>query len=322
MAWFSKGIKWQSSKPHLLYLSKFLSPRSMDEFSKSEVWAEVLKDKTNRINKLFLDKGLLRKGDLNEKMDAKFKGSDVKSLLKERNLPVTGKKLILIEKLLQSDRDGMNSLVQNFDIIICTERGRSIAEDFLKKEEEIKQTVEQNTVLLLREGKFREARICIANYEAEQVFQRGMEIDWKNYKPSREEPILKMIFSKTPTMLKSLNREQIDVLRLVAGMMELWGTNTGKKWLPVNFSIPLLIDVDSAARMLLFHASFLNDIMRFKKSGIEFVQIMSDGTSCEKCKKHAGEKFKIDQVIELPNPECTHRLGCRCMLLPIIDIPQ
>jgi hypothetical protein len=292
----------------------------MEEFSKSDVWEEVLKEKTPKIIKLFLDEGLLRKGELNEKMDAKFKGSDLKSLLKERNLPVTGKKSILIEKLLQSDREGMNNLLQNFDTIICTEKGKSIADDFLKKEEEIKNAVEQRTVHLLQKGKFYEARICIANYEAEQVFQRGIGIDWKNHKPNREEPILKVIFSKTPTMLKSLNQEQIDALRLAAGMMELWGTNTGKKWLPVNFSIPLQIDVDSAARMFLFYANFINSKKRYKDSNVEFVTIISSHDPCENCKKHSGKQYRIDQVMELPNPECTHKMGCRCDIVPIIEI--
>lgn len=315
--------KWQSSKPYLQLLCNFRSPRFMDEFVHSEYWAEDLSEKPENVIKMFIDEGLVRKGDLNEKMDAKFKVSELKSLSKARNLPLTGKKAALIEKLIQSDRSSMESLLNNAEILTCTEKGRAIADEFLKGQEEIKNRVELTTISLLREGKFREAIKTVADYRGPpRVIKDGSGINWGMQNPDRDESKLKTIFSKTPSILRSLEKEQIDALRIAAGMMVIWGSNSGKKWLPENFSIPLQINVDTAVRMLSFHGSYLYDIKRFKNSDIKFVQILSTETSCENCKKYAGKKYPIDQVVELPNPECTHEMGCRCCLTAIIDIPR
>ncbi|QQR70876.1 MAG: SAP domain-containing protein [Methanolinea sp.] len=81
----------------------------------------------------FLKEGLLRVANLQEKMDAKFKLTDLKPLLKTRNLPVTGKKNLLIDRLIQADREAIESLVTDVNVLICSDKGKLIAEDYLKK---------------------------------------------------------------------------------------------------------------------------------------------------------------------------------------------
>jgi len=273
---------------------------------------------------MFIDERLVRKGDLNEKMEAKFKVSDLKSLSKERNLPSTGKKAALIDRLIQSDRLGMESLVSNIEILTCTDDGRAIAEEFITREEELKSRVEKKTVGLLKEGKYREAISAVADYRGppKEIKDRsGMVFGMQN--PERDEAQLKTIFSKTPSTLQSLNDEQLNALRIAAGMMVIWGSNNGKKWLPEDFSNPSNISVEAAMRTLLSHGVFLENIQRYKKAGVKFVRILSAGTlSCENCRKHEGRVYPIDQVIALPNPECTHEMGCRCCLVAEIEIPK
>ena len=38
------GTDWRKSPAHLLLLSKFLEPRTVEDFSKSDNWKEVLKE--------------------------------------------------------------------------------------------------------------------------------------------------------------------------------------------------------------------------------------------------------------------------------------
>lgn len=315
---FSTKKTWQSSKSHLLLLSKFLSPRVKDDFINSEVWSEVLNEPIEKVIKTFLKDGLLREADLQEKINAKFKVKDLKSLLKTRNLPVTGKKALLIERLIQADKGGMEYLVSGIDVLICSDKGEQIAEEYLEKEREIRLATEHLVLSSLLKGNYHDACMMVANFEAEQVFQRGIGIDWINYNPKSDEYILKLIFSKSPKILNEYSQEQIKILRPASAMMHLWGVNVGKQWIPTDFDSSHKINPDTAIRMILFHALFLSSISRYKKSNFKFVEILTVPDSCENCKKHAGKIFDIDSVPELPNAECTHEKGCRCCIVPKI----
>ena len=102
-------------------------------------------------------------------------------------------------------------------------------------------------------------------------------------------------------------------------MMELLGTNTATKWLPSNFETSLSIDSDSAARMLLFNAMNIAHLKQYKESGPKYVEVLGAPNSCPFCKNIAGKRYAINQAPTLPNPRCTHELGCRCVYLPCID---
>ena len=99
----------------------------------------------------------------------------------------------------------------------------------------------------------------------------------------------------------------------------LMGTNQVKEWLPLNFETGLAIDNDAAARMFVFYASHQADVANYRQSGVvKQVEVLAAQNSCEACKKISGKKFKLNQVIELPYEYCTHEMGCRCILIPVI----
>ncbi len=58
----------------------------------------------------------------------------------------------------------------------------------------------------------------------------------------------------------------------------------------------------------------------FKKSGIKYVTIecCNDDRDCPAVKKYCNREFKINQVPDLPLPECTAEY-CRCMYSPILS---
>lgn len=305
------------SKAHLLFLAKFLHPRLKNDVI-SPGWAKVLNEPSEKAIETFLKEDLLRNGAIQEKIELKFKVIDLKSLLKERNLPINGKKSQLIERLIQNDKEKMESLVSDVEIIICSEKGKLIAEEYLEKEKENKLAIEQKVRSLIQEGNFIDAVKAVSSFEAEQVFPRGFCVDWRNYNPKDGEYILNLIYSKTPKILDSYTREQIDILRPLAAMMYLWGTNESDKGIPSNFFPPNRFDTKTAANLILKHALFLSSIEEFKKSGIENVEIIGTSDSCEECKKNDRKIFKIDAVPELPCCNCSHKLGCRCTVAPVV----
>jgi hypothetical protein len=163
---------------------------------------------------------------------------------------------------------------------------------------------------------FKEASLAVAEYEAPQVFARGVGVDWKHYNPNRDIQILQNIYENKPQILNRLDDSKLDSLRLGAAMMLLWGTSKATKWIPADFETDLSMDADVAARMLLFNAQSIVTLKQFKEMGIECVDVLGTRDSCESCKEIAGKIYRLSEAPTLPNPNCTHEMGCRCAHLP------
>lgn len=177
--------------------------------------------------------------------------------------------------------------------------------------------IEQQVMEYLKKRKLKEASLAVAAYEAEQVFPRGTGIDWKRYNPERDVEMLSNIFKNKPGILARLGNDKLEALRIGACMMALWGENKAKKWLPVNFETGLPFDNDTTARMFLFHAVHRATLERYHSEGLEHVEILAAPDSCESCGKLAGT-YKLNEAPELPNPNCTGKMGCRCTFLPVV----
>ena len=242
------------------------------------------------------------------------KVSDLKSMLKERSLPVSGRKRDLIERLIQSDPEKMKKATRGLKVLQCSQQGRAIAEHYLAREKEKRALLEQQVLNLLRQRRFREASLFVASFESEQVFPRGLGIDWSNYDPAHDVKVLNIIFNSKPHILAPLNNEYLDRLRIAAGMMYLWGTNRIKGWLPPDFKTTLSMDNDAIARMIVFHATHQVQMDQYRKTGVKKIKIITanDTYVCEACRKLASKEYKLNKVPELPYEKCTSEMGCRC----------
>jgi hypothetical protein len=123
-------------------------------------------------------------------------------------------------------------------------------------------------------------------------------------------------------MLESLPQARLKQLRILAGMMLLWGVNTANKWIDAAFETGISLDVDSAARLLLASAYNQNALQEFRKSNvIGKVKIYgaNDRAMCSECRKLTELEFSIDEAPELPHVKCISPLGCRCYYHPIVS---
>lgn len=313
---FLFGTDWRKSPAHLLLLGKFLEPRTAEDFSKSDKWNDVLKESPQQAIKRFIDDGMLTRADLSGHLTYKFKVNELKDMLKQRGLPVSGRKEDLIARLVQADTEGMKKAVAGLSVIHCTEQGRTIVGQYLNGEKEKRTKVEHEVMDAIRKRKFKEASRLVAAFESEQVFQRGIGIDWNNYSTSRDVAILRNIFDSTPKKLTSLKADFSEQLRIAAGMMHLWGTNRGKEWLSPGETTGLGIDSDSAIRMLLSYAMYRHEIADYKRIGVKTVKILTcnDSHVCDECRKLASKNHKLSEVPELPYEKCTCEFGCRCWI--------
>jgi hypothetical protein len=307
------------SKAHLLLLSKFLVPHTINDFAQSD-WASVLGETGRQAIERFRNDGLLTEAGLNAQLGYKYKVSELKDMLKHYGLSVSGRKDDLIQRLIQVDPEGMKKKTAALVVWQCSESGKGIAEEFLFEENHKRKGVEQKVIECLRQRKFEEASLAVASFEAEQVFSRGLGIDWKHHDPAGDVATLKAIFNAKPRILKQLDDEPLEALRIGAGMMGLWGTNTAREWLPADLKTGLALDDDTAARMFLFLAIHQTSPMNYRQSGVvKSVEVLSAPNSCDTCKRLAGKKYKLDKVPELPYEHCTHDMGCRCTLVPVTE---
>lgn len=313
---FTKGFNWKNSQAHLLLLSKFLNGQEIDYFIKSGNWEQPLNEAPQKAIERFVDEGLLKIADLETVVSYKHKVSDLRNLLKQRGLAISGTKDELVKRILQADQVGMSKLTVGIKLLTCTQAGREIAQQYLDAQKEERLRVEQQVMDYLVNRMFREASLAVANYEAGQVFSRGIGVDWRHHNPGRDIQILQHVYGNKPEILNRLEDSKLDSLRLGAGMMFLWGENRATKWIPRDFETGLSMDTDAAARMFLFSAQSIVTLKQYKEMGVKYVEVLVTPGSCESCKKIAGKTYNLNEAPTLPNPNCTHEMGCRCVHLP------
>lgn len=234
-----------------------------------------------------------------------------------------------------TDKIGMENLVSDLLVLLCTDDGRKIAEEYLKNEKEKRIVAEQQTIQYLQNRKFKEACLIVSHYEADQVFQRGISINllighyeadqifqweignnnWDKYTPESDIDMLNDIFSTKPKVLKEMDSSKYEKLRIYASMDYLWGTNKSDNWIDSDFETGVRYDVTTASRLIEFNAYFKRDMRDFVLNGAKKVYINSyvnDDLVCPACKKISGKRFNISEIPELPYEQCTSEMGCRC----------
>lgn len=83
----------QTSRAHLLLLTKFLTYDTPARYANAVYWEPVLKESAQKAIQRFLENGMLEPAGLHELLDFKFKATDLKSMLKERGFKVSSKKM-------------------------------------------------------------------------------------------------------------------------------------------------------------------------------------------------------------------------------------
>ena len=321
--WFKAKMQretdyWRFSKAHLLMLSKFCQPESVARFQSDPNWTTALGEPPREAIQAMRSAGMLRACELNELLEAKFKGSDLKHMLKAAGQKVSGRKSEQAKRLAEHDEAGARQAVGDFFALCCTNEGERLARDYLAQQETVRTNAEQEAIDKLRDRDFNGAAAVVRAFEADQVFSRGMGINWSKTTMTNEVRQLELVFRDVPAILNGIGEKDLQDLRIAAGMMLLWGSNTAKRWFPGEIPTAGHLSGDAAARMLVFYAHHKDGLKDLKKEGIKSVQIMgaNDRNQCEACRALDGKEFSLSKVPELPLGKCTCDLGCRCHYMP------
>lgn len=317
---------WKTSLAHLELLSKFIKPLPLyyiPDSYRGPSWYEALKESSLSVIRRFIEAGYLVRPNLYALMEYKFKIPDLKRLCADRNLPVSGKKSDLINRLILADMVSMQTEVDDLQIFVCSDQGKPLAQAHLEMRKQEREEAESMVIESLKKRDFSQAKRVVAKYEANQVFPRGLGIDWDRESlltNPRDIYILKSIFEDLPTVAKGLDPQVIDQFRLAAGVMHLWGSDKIAKSLLEGFGeLSNKFENIDFARMLWSSAVNKVELIEYrelanslgeKKYKVE-IDTANDEYVCDACKKLAKKKYPLfSDVPELPHPGCTH--ACRC----------
>jgi hypothetical protein len=317
MPFWAKKIDWEKSPAHQELLGMFLKQYRLKDLYQNKgwfsEWHRVLGESPKAAIDRYITNGYLVLAPLTNILDCSFKLNELKELAKKYGIPVSGKKADLISRLVSHDEKGLIQKVSRItDVYSCSELGRQITEKYKQFRKEEYSQCEMDMLEAFRNKRLSEAVNLFAAYQKNQVFPTG---DFTKGTIANLEYSLKFVFSAHPGILTDIDDQTLDSFRVAAGMNQLWMSGISPKWLPDNFIWNHRLDIDTACDMLGFyaiHQKQLNDFRHMDRRYIKGVQISSADDSCNQCKKFKKKVFDLDHPPELPNPNCTNKMGCRC----------
>ena len=314
------GTALPTQPAQLALLAKFLRGADPAEVAHPG-WDNALGEPAISVIQRFQRSGWLVDAPPASKLDYAFKVPELKAQLKARSLPVSGKKDLLISRLLEADPQGIAQLVGGVPVWICSPEATILATDFKEDRQEREDLAHATAFQALTEGRAGDAAQAIIAFERTEVLPRGMGIDWHSegaaaHMKGQANAILKV----SPGILSGVPPEEMPQLRAIAAMQALTGESRSKRWLHEGLRGHPTLDIETAVRMLLFAGTHIQRLAQMRQAGIKEVKVMHLGEySCEACQQFGDQIFSVDKAPELPHPGCTHEMGCRCGYEPMLD---
>ena len=122
---FGLGFNWRKSQAHVMLLGCFRYPHSLDEIDPAHSWDRGLGEPLAKAVKRFIDEGLvIRVTDINRLLYVKHGPADLKQVMRQLGLKVSGNKQQLIQRWLETDPDGAKQSIANMEVYECTEKAQ------------------------------------------------------------------------------------------------------------------------------------------------------------------------------------------------------
>lgn len=300
-------------RAHLALLANFRHPSDPADVVQP-YWNEVLPGSVDATLAYFRRNGWLVDAPWQEVFATRYRAQDLKELLRERGLRVSGKKAELAARLIEADAEGMHQHVMSVKAWVLSPTMAGHVEKHLSAEKAAETQAHDAAFSALQGGRVRKAVNTIVTYERTRLFSRGLGIDW--HREAIGEYMFKQaqaILQSSPGILRDVPAHELKLLRPIAALLELTGENRAKPWLPTDLAGHPRLEIETVVRMLLFHGRNTAQLQDLRQAGCKQVDVATcGGDSCSTCQQMDGKTFAIDRVPELPNPHCTHELGCRC----------
>lgn len=281
--------------------------------------------------------GHLQEASIARKVDARFRLTELKPLLKGRGLKQAGKKAELIERLLAHvDPAEARALVHGLDLFELTHSGEALVVDLRARQEKALREAEGGIRAALARRDVREAGRVLARYEAGRPFQRGLGMNWADGVPDGmlakttallDDPLEDL---DVPDELKPRIRVELATSDLMGERPEEWGRRvlavTGGS-LP-SASLDAFLrdpcggfassfepdDVEGRAELWahthIFRASARSQLAEYRRTrAADGVSILG-GEECDVCSK-GPRNFPWNRADDIPL--LPRHYGCRCL---------
>jgi hypothetical protein len=125
-------LKEKAQKKLLSEFAKPMRPNGYDGVMLQRQLDEPMIDVVNR----FIEGRLIKICDVQSGLQYGFNAKQLQGYLKERGLKVSGKKAELIDRLLAHDVAGMTDLIKTERLLVLTERGSQIVDEFREQQKQ------------------------------------------------------------------------------------------------------------------------------------------------------------------------------------------
>ncbi|MCG3142237.1 MAG: hypothetical protein HDKAJFGB_03645 [Anaerolineae bacterium] len=307
------NFKWQESSPYLDLLEKFTKPRDVNQVVTWQFVRQTIGEDTEFAIDRFIRDGALIPSTIEETLECIFQVAQLKKLLQERNLKLSGSKSELVERLVLSDRSGMEKIARKGRVMKCSATALELLSEHEQKKQLALDSAKKQSFNALKSNDPKNAYKIYANYQKAYVTPA---FESNSYQVEELMNILK----SQPKILSAVSRENLMLLKAIAGMQLLW-RDEALESLSSSNSLSGLKNDRIAINYILAHTRITESIERHKEYAkqvkIEFDS--GDIDSCELCQALNGKVFDIDKVPELPMIGCTSDTGCKCHIDSIFD---
>ena len=166
-SFFSDVLKTRS---HTCLLQYFLKPRSLTSILQGEwrsAWETVLFEDPRTTIKNLISYGLLKEGDLHDKVAFNLTVTELKRIITQSgNKPIGSKQQLVQQAIDITSTKDLSNLLKNNDIYICTNLGRVLGESFKQAEEIRENNAREEISRLVSSKNFSAAKKVKHEFEA------------------------------------------------------------------------------------------------------------------------------------------------------------
>jgi hypothetical protein len=286
---------------HLMLLGKFSRPH-LGTGPWGDQWSAALGEDGNEALRRFVEAGFLVRCSVPEQLAFKCSSVQLKQMLRNRGLKLSGRKDEMAERLCKAAPAEMEKAVAGMDLLAYSESGQQLAGEFFARRDETHRVA----LASLRERNPGLACRVVSEFQDALGFP---EIPMFQTKPDLAD--VTSVFSLRPRILAGVNEEALEHLRVAAGMAFL---GLGDNWLPENLETGIRLAGPAAVSMIISRVQSGKNLESWRSSGlVRTVKIIcsADGP-CEACSGLRSRVWPIEELPEIPYENCSSPEGCRC----------
>ncbi|MBC3870304.1 SAP domain-containing protein [Undibacterium oligocarboniphilum] len=319
---FITNVSSESVKETQLYSDNEWEFLVLNEFYSAKSYEKVLKSLPSEIrfvaDQLIGNKELV-KPPIEVQIDISFRVPDLKKILKNNEIPISGNKDILIQRLVSN-----NAALQclgSLDIYQCSDNAKHSIDRWKNERALIEENYFEKVLSLVKVRKIEEAVDLTAEFKKRypKISDLKASVSPLGINISKEKQcnLITLILSSNPKILSGYSEIDLEQLRVSTVIWQLGWTGQWIDKAMEGFSSICRFSSERSRMLLFIHARHTETISVFSniKGGMRFR--LSSKNGCENCAALDGKCVDLSEMPEIPNPDCCSD-GCAILPTPLI----